>query len=185
VREAAIPLEWSWLDGIEAGRARGELRETLLRFPERANDTIQQILSFRYDFGDTFGKRMFPAEHISECRVQNHRHIWTDVLELASRIDSVHARHGHIENNQVGPDSRYLVECVDSVAGFATYVKPGEFQLPANSCSNVGIVINDENRIRHAAPRKRGGHLVPIRWKHPVSYGSVHVLGQIAIPNVL
>jgi hypothetical protein len=163
VREAAIPSAWSWSDGIEAGRARGELRETLLRFPERANDVIQQILSFRYDFGDTFRKPMFPAEYVSECGVQNHRDIRTDVLELASRIDSVHARHGHIENNQIGPDSRCLVERVDSVAGFTTYVEPRELQLPANSCSNVGIVINDENRIRHAAPWKRGGHLMPIR----------------------
>ena len=106
VREAAIPSGWSWSDGIEAERARGELRETWLHFTERANDAIQKIFSFCNDIRDALRKDLFPPEYISECGVQNHRHVWTDVLELAGRIDSVHARHGHVENDQVGPDSR-------------------------------------------------------------------------------
>jgi hypothetical protein len=117
---------------------------------------------------------MFPAEYVSECRVQYHRDVGTDMLELAGGVDAVHSRHGHVENNQVGPDSRYLVECVNSIVGFTTHVEPREFELAANSCSNVGIVINDENGIRHATPLKGGGHLMPVRWKHPVSYASVH-----------
>ena len=87
-------------------RRRNKMQGTLVRFLKRLNDAIQKIFSFCYDIGDAFGKDLFPPEYISECGVQNHRHIWTDVLELAGRIDSVHARHGHVENNQVGPDSR-------------------------------------------------------------------------------
>ena len=87
-------------------RRRNKMQETLVRFLKRLNDAIQKIFSFCYDIGDAFGKDLLPAEYISEGSVQNHRHVWTDMLELAGRIDSVHARHGHVENNQVGPDSR-------------------------------------------------------------------------------
>jgi hypothetical protein len=87
-------------------RRRNKMQGTLVRFLKRLNDAIQKIFSFCYDIGDAFGKDLFPPEYISECGVQNHRHVWTDVLELAGRIDSVHARHGHVENDQVGPDSR-------------------------------------------------------------------------------
>ena len=86
-------------------RREGEervLRGAGLRCTERANDAIQQIFPFRYDFGDTFRKGLFPSEYVSERSVQNHRDVRTHVLELAGRVDAVHSRHGHVENNQVG-----------------------------------------------------------------------------------
>ena len=73
----------------EVERRRNKMQGTLVRFLKRLNDAMQKIFSFCYDIGDAFGKDLLPAEYISECSVQNHRHVWTDMLELAGRIDSV------------------------------------------------------------------------------------------------
>ena len=87
------------------------------------------------------------------------------------------------DNDQLGFCSGQLIECVQSVVGFTTHVEARELQLPANSCSNVGIIINDENRIRHATPLKgvgircQSGRSTRFRT---VAYETMKV---IAIPN--
>jgi hypothetical protein len=75
-----------WSSGLELRREGEErvLRGAGLRCTERANDAIQQIFPFRYDFGDTFRKGLFPSEYVSERSVQNHRDVRTHVLELAA-----------------------------------------------------------------------------------------------------
>jgi hypothetical protein len=75
-----------------------------------------------------------------------------DIAEFARGVQAVHARHGNVENDEVGVYFGGAFNGIESIRGFAANFKARIFQQGADSSANRRIVVNDEDAVWHATP---------------------------------
>jgi hypothetical protein len=72
-------------------------------------------------------------------------------VQLARGVQTIHAWHREVENDEVRAQLRSVFEGIQPVKGFASNLKARSFQQGADSGANGGVIVNNEDAVWHAA----------------------------------
>jgi hypothetical protein len=83
---------------------------------------------------------------------QNYRRLRHDALQNGGRFDAAHARHRHVEKNQIWLRLLRTFYALHTILRFTTNDIASRFEVEPHQVSNGGVVVNDEEPRHEVSP---------------------------------
>jgi hypothetical protein len=123
---------------------------------DQGQDNRNERRAFGNDLGDAF-RQTEGADGLGVLSVQDNRQVGAELPQFFDGIEAVEAKHGYIENHQVGIYGENLRNGFVAVGRFGDGFNAGGVQLRADGLAHYGAVVSDENAAHDEALGHRVG----------------------------
>ena len=75
-----------------------------------------------------------------------------DIVEFTRGVQTIHTRHGNVENDEIGVYFGGAFDGIESVGSLAANLETRRFQQLTDSGADGSIIVHNEDTIQHATP---------------------------------